>query len=118
MERFDIAVVGAGILGLATARELLRREPLLRIVVLEKESGPARHQTSHNSGVIHSGLYYQPGSVKARLCVRGRELLLAYCRQRRIPFELCGKLVVAVDPDELPRLEDPELRFIDLGRYC
>lgn len=110
MERFDIAVVGAGILGLATARELLRREPSLRIVVLEKESGPARHQTSHNSGVIHSGLYYQPGSAKARLCVRGRELLLAYCWQRRIPFELCGKLVVAVDPEELPRLEDMRRR--------
>lgn len=99
----DIAVVGAGIVGLATARELLRRDRGRRVVVLEKETGVARHQTSHNSGVVHSGVYYRPGSAKARLCVRGSQLMRAYCEEREIPFEVCGKLVVATHEDELGR---------------
>ena len=102
--RYDVAVVGAGILGLATARELIRRDPSRRVVVLDKESGPARHQTGHNSGVIHSGLYYAEGSAKARLCVAGRRLLLDYCAERDIPIRICGKLVVASDESELDRL--------------
>jgi L-2-hydroxyglutarate oxidase LhgO len=101
---YDVAVVGAGILGLATARELVRRYPARRVVVLDKEAGPAAHQTGHNSGVIHSGLYYTPGSAKARLCVSGRRLLLEFCRERDVPVEVCGKLVVASDETELERL--------------
>ncbi|HKW78571.1 MAG TPA: L-2-hydroxyglutarate oxidase [Candidatus Limnocylindria bacterium] len=103
--RFDVAVIGGGILGLATARELLRRDPARRIAVLEKEDGPARHQTGHNSGVIHSGLYYTPGSAKARLCVAGRRLMVAFCRERGVAVDVCGKLVVAADEREIPRLQ-------------
>lgn len=107
---FDVAIVGAGVLGLATAHELLARDPALRIVVLEKEFGPAQHQTGHNSGVIHSGIYYRPGSEKARLCVQGRALLLEHLRERKIPFELCGKLIVALDEKEIPGLHEIERR--------
>ncbi|HZP95378.1 MAG TPA: L-2-hydroxyglutarate oxidase [Candidatus Limnocylindria bacterium] len=99
--RYDVAVIGAGILGLATARELVLRDPARRVVVLEKEPGPAAHQTGHNSGVIHSGLYYAPGSEKARLCVTGRTLMLEYCTAHGVPFDVCGKLVVASDETEL-----------------
>ena len=102
--RYDVAVIGAGILGLATARELIRRYPSRKVLVLDKEAGPARHQTGHNSGVIHSGLYYAEGSAKARLCVAGRRLLLDYCAERDVPVRLCGKLVVASDETELDRL--------------
>ena len=104
--RYDVAVIGAGILGLATARELVQRYPGRKVVVVEKEHGPARHQTGHNSGVIHSGLYYAPGSAKARLCVTGRELMVAYCTEHGIPVETCGKLVVAADESELGRLDE------------
>ena len=104
--RYDVAVIGAGILGLATARELVRREPTRKVVVVEKEHGPARHQTGHNSGVIHSGLYYTPGSAKARLCVVGRRLMVEYCRDRGVPVEICGKLIVAADERELGRLDE------------
>ena len=106
MTRFDVAVIGAGILGLATARELVLREPKRRVVVLEKEHGPAAHQTGHNSGVIHSGLYYAPGSAKARLCVSGRELMHAFCDEHGVSVERCGKLVVATDESELARLDE------------
>jgi len=102
---FDFAVIGAGILGLASARELLRRHPSARIAVLDKEDAPARHQTGHNSGVIHSGLYYPPGSAKARLCVEGRRSLLEFCDEHGIRYELCGKLVVARDESELAQLD-------------
>ncbi len=104
--RFDVGVIGAGILGLATARELVLRDPKRRVVVLEKEAGPAAHQTGHNSGVIHSGLYYAPGSAKARLCVEGRELMHQYCAEHGVPVERCGKLVVATDDSELARLDE------------
>ncbi|MGH2491828.1 MAG: FAD-dependent oxidoreductase, partial [Candidatus Limnocylindria bacterium] len=104
VQRYDVAVVGAGILGLATARELIRRDPSRKVIVLEKEAGPARHQTGHNSGVIHSGLYYAEGSAKARLCVTGRRLLLDFCAEREVPVRLCGKLVIASDESELDRL--------------
>jgi (S)-2-hydroxyglutarate dehydrogenase len=102
---YDLAVIGAGILGLATARELARRHSSSRIVVLEKESGPGRHQTGHNSGVIHSGLYYAPGSAKARLCVLGRRLMLEFCEEHGVAVDLCGKLVVATEESELERLD-------------
>ena len=101
---FDVVVIGAGILGLATARELVTRDPSRRVLVLEKEAAVARHQTGHNSGVIHSGLYYAPGSAKARLCVEGRKLLVDYCQDRGITVELCGKLVVATSEEERGQL--------------
>lgn len=102
---YDMAIIGAGILGLATAMELLSRFPALRLIVLEKEAAIARHQTGHNSGVIHSGIYYVPGSLKARLCVTGRAKLLAFCDAHGIPYDLCGKVIVATDAEELPRLD-------------
>ena len=106
----DLVVVGAGIIGLATARELLRRYPDLAVQVLEREPAIAAHQTGHNSGVVHQGVYYQPGSLKARLCVAGARELYDYCDERGIPAERCGKLIVATDPAELPRLEQLERR--------
>jgi 2-hydroxyglutarate dehydrogenase len=103
----DLIVVGAGILGLAVAREWLNRHPDLRVLVLEKEARIAAHQTGHNSGVIHAGIYYAPGSLKARLCTAGRRELTAYCDEKEIPYERCGKVVVAAEEDELPRLGAP-----------
>jgi len=101
---YDVTVVGAGIVGLATARALLLRHPHLRLAVLEKERQPALHQSSHNSGVVHTGIYYEPGSLKARLCIDGRRALLEYCDAKRIPYRLTGKLIIAVEDGELPRL--------------
>ena len=104
MTTFDIAIVGGGIVGLATALALSEQRPG-SIVVLEAETDIATHQTGHNSGVIHSGLYYKPGSLKASLCIAGRELLYAFCEQQGIAYDRCGKLVVATTEDELPRLD-------------
>ncbi len=106
----DIAVVGAGIVGLATARALAGRHPGLRLAVLDKEPEIAMHQTGRSSGVVHSGLYYAPGSLKARLCVQGAAALAAYCDERGIPLTRCGKVVVATDAGELPRLAELERR--------
>jgi L-2-hydroxyglutarate oxidase len=103
---YDVVVVGAGILGLATARELLQRHPQLRLLILDKEPVLAAHQTGHNSGVLHAGLYYQPGSLKARLCRAGKDSLERYAEERGIGVERCGKLVIAADPEELPALEE------------
>jgi L-2-hydroxyglutarate oxidase LhgO len=97
--------VGGGILGLATARAINERAPDARLVILEKESKLATHQTGHNSGVIHSGIYYAPGSLKARLCVSGSDALMRYCDEHDIAYRLCGKVIVATDESELPRLE-------------
>ena len=102
--RADIAVVGGGIVGLATARALLAQRPGLRLVVVEQEPGLALHQSGHNSGVVHAGLYYAPGSMKARLCREGKRELETYCRDHDIPLEHVGKLVVALTPEELPAL--------------
>jgi L-2-hydroxyglutarate oxidase len=104
--RADVVVVGAGILGLAVAREALLRRPKLKLVVLEKEDAVGRHQTGHNSGVIHSGIYYAPGSLKARLCTEGQRLLYDFCDEHGIEYERCGKVIVATEPGELPRLEE------------
>jgi L-2-hydroxyglutarate oxidase len=93
---YDVVVVGAGIVGLAVARELLSRRPGLRLAVVDKEPEVARHQTGHNSGVIHGGIYYTPGSLKARLCVEGARLMYEFCDEHAIPYERCGKLVVAL----------------------
>jgi L-2-hydroxyglutarate oxidase len=100
----DAAVVGGGIVGLATAWQIAARPGGARVVVLEKEQRVARHQTGHNSGVIHSGIYYKPGSLKALNCRRGKALLEAFCREEQVPFDICGKVVVATLPVELPRL--------------
>jgi L-2-hydroxyglutarate oxidase len=108
--RCDLAIVGAGIVGLALARELTRRHPRLSVCVLEREAELGAHQTSHNSGVIHAGVYYQPGSLKARLCVAGARELYAYCAEREIPHEVCGKLIVATERAELDRLRELERR--------
>lgn len=113
--RYDLAIVGAGIVGLAAAREFLLRQPALRVIVLEKEAAIASQQSGHNSGVIHSGIYYTPGSLKARACVEGQQAMLAFCREQGIPFELCGKVIVALDESELPRLEDLYQRGIKNG---
>src|SRR5690349_17917036 len=102
----DIAIIGGGIIGLATARDLLRRRPGVRLVLLEKERRTGRHQTGHNSGVIHSGIYYAPGSLKAKDCVAGAAQLTAYCDERGIPYERCGKVIVALNDEELPRLDE------------
>jgi L-2-hydroxyglutarate oxidase LhgO len=106
MGMYDVAIVGAGIVGLASARELLHRHPDLRLALLDKEATIGAHQTGHNSGVVHSGIYYAPGSLKARLCVQGARELFAYCAEKGIPAERCGKVIVAADAAELPRLEE------------
>jgi L-2-hydroxyglutarate oxidase len=102
----DVIIVGGGIVGLATALTLLQSKPRLKVLVFEKESELGRHQTGNNSGVIHSGLYYKPGSLKAQNCLRGYKLLISFCQQHDVPFELCGKIVVATEKDELPLLEN------------
>ena len=102
---YDIAIVGGGIVGLATGRELLRRHPHVKIAILEKEAAIGRHQTGHNSGVIHSGIYYAPGSLKAKLCVEGRRALWEYCNAKNIEYRQVGKLIVATEESELGRLQ-------------
>ena len=109
-EQCDLVVVGGGILGLAVARELLARYPDRSLCVLEREPVVGFHQTGHNSGVIHAGIYYKPGSLKARLCVAGARELYAYCEARGVPTLANGKLIVALTPDELPRLDELERR--------
>jgi (S)-2-hydroxyglutarate dehydrogenase len=113
--RFDVVVVGAGILGLATARRLLADRPGLRLVVFEKEADAAVHQSGHNSGVVHSGVYYAPGSLKARLCTAGKAALERYVAERGLAYERCGKVVIALREDELPRLAELERRAIANG---
>jgi L-2-hydroxyglutarate oxidase LhgO len=102
---YDVVVVGAGIVGLAAARELVNRRPGLRLAVIDKERTVGAHQSGHNSGVIHSGIYYAPGSLKARLCVEGAREIYAYCESRGIATERCGKVIVATEPSELARLD-------------
>ncbi|HET9896108.1 MAG TPA: L-2-hydroxyglutarate oxidase [Streptosporangiaceae bacterium] len=109
-DRHDVAVVGAGIVGLAVAREVLARRPGARVLVIDSQPAVARQQTGHNSGVIHAGVYYAPGSLKARLCVAGARLMYEYCAQNGVPVERCGKLIVAISDDELPRLAALEKR--------
>jgi L-2-hydroxyglutarate oxidase LhgO len=103
---YDIAVVGGGIVGLATTRELLLRHPNLRIANVEKEDVWSKHQTGHNSGVIHSGIYYKPGSLKAKLCIEGRKLAWEFCDAKGIEYKNVGKLIVATEESELGRLDD------------
>jgi (S)-2-hydroxyglutarate dehydrogenase len=104
-KRFDMVVIGGGIVGLATAFCIMRRFPQLHLLLAEKEPKVARHQTGHNSGVIHSGIYYKPGSLKARLCVEGAKSMIAFCGQQNIPYEICGKVIVATSEEEFPRMQ-------------
>jgi len=111
----DITVVGAGIVGLATALQIKKENPRLRVLVLEKENRIAAHQTGNNSGVIHSGIYYKPGSLKARNCMDGYRMLIDFCREHAIPYELCGKIIVATSESELQALENIYQRGIGNG---
>ena len=111
----DIAVAGAGILGLAVARELKAREPDARICLLEAEDRLAAHQSSHNSGVVHAGVYYEPGSLRAKLCVEGARSLAAYCAEKGLPWQASGKLIVATTEEEIPRLDELERRGRENG---
>jgi len=104
--RYNVVVIGGGVVGLGVALEIIRRYPHLRLLLLEKEDRVARHQSGHNSGVIHSGVYYKPGSLKARLCVTGAAAMVEFCREHGITHEVCGKVIVATHADELPRLEE------------
>jgi L-2-hydroxyglutarate oxidase LhgO len=103
---YDVVIIGGGIVGLSVGMALLREFPRLRMLVVEKESAVARHQTGHNSGVIHSGIYYKPGSRKAVMCVAGAAAMVDFCRQHGIPHRICGKVIVASSQQELPRLEE------------
>src|SRR4051812_47938822 len=110
-----IGVVGAGIVGLAVARRLAQLRPDARITVVDKEADVAVHQTGHNSGVVHAGLYYAPGTLKAELCTRGRGLLQQFCGRHGLQYDECGKLVVARNDDELPALREIERRATENG---
>jgi len=104
--RYDVVIIGGGVVGLGVGLEITRRFPRLRLLLLEKEGRVARHQSGHNSGVIHSGVYYKPGSLKARLCVSGAAAMIEFCREHGIAHNVCGKVIVATQVDELPRLEE------------
>ncbi len=112
---FDVAIVGAGIIGLATGMKLVERYPGLRAVIVEKEDRVAAHQTGHNSGVIHSGIYYKPGSLKAGLCVSGARELVSFCREHGVAHDICGKVVIATRDDQLPALEELHRRGVENG---
>ena len=113
--RYDVIVIGGGIVGLTTAYELNNLNPQLKIALIEKEHDVAQHQTGHNSGVIHSGLYYKPGSLKAKNCIDGYNMLLDFCNQYEIKYDLCGKLVVAVDESEVTELDKLHKRGLENG---
>ena len=113
--QYDVTIIGGGIVGLATALKILDAYPRTKLLILEKEAQLARHQTGNNSGVIHSGLYYRPGSLKARSCVTGRKALIEFCNENSVPYELCGKVVVATSQEELPRLDELHRRGVANG---
>jgi L-2-hydroxyglutarate oxidase LhgO len=104
--RYNVIIVGGGIVGLAVGLEITQRFPRLRLLLLEKEHRVGRHQSGHNSGVIHSGVYYKPGSLKAKLCVTGAAAMVEFCREHGIPHQVCGKVIVATHEEEFPRLEE------------
>ncbi|KAB2879343.1 L-2-hydroxyglutarate oxidase [bacterium] len=114
-QQFDIGIIGGGIVGLATAYRLSQQYPGLKNVIIEKENRLAAHQTGHNSGVIHSGLYYKPGSTKASTAVRGAQMMIQFCEANSIPYDLCGKVVVATDESELPALDELYRRGVANG---
>lgn len=112
---YDVVIIGAGIIGLGTAIKLLERVPHLKLAILEKEPQVATHQSGHNSGVIHQGIYYKPGSLKAKNCRKGVEELFRFCKEHNIPYQLCGKVIVATTKEELPRLDELERRGLANG---
>ncbi len=114
-QQYDVAIVGGGIVGLATCLRLLEQKPTLKIILLEKEDVVAKHQTGNNSGVIHSGIYYKPGSLKAKNCIEGYYELLRFCDKHDIKYDLCGKIIVATSKSELPALENIYNRGIENG---
>ncbi len=113
--KYDTIVIGAGIVGLATALKLIEKKPDVKLLVLDKEEEPAKHQTGNNSGVIHSGLYYKPGSLKATNCINGYKMMVEFCELHQIPFELCGKVVVATEEKQIPLLDNLEKRGAQNG---
>ncbi len=115
MEHHDVVIVGAGIVGLATAYQLLEKKPELKIAIVEKEYDVAKHQTGNNSGVIHSGIYYKPGSLKAKNCIEGYDALIQFCKAENIKFDLCGKIIVATTEAEIPALETLYQRGLENG---
>src|SRR5688572_24451534 len=112
MNHFQVAIVGGGIVGLATAWQLTERYPELRVGVLEKESAVGTHQTGHNSGVLHSGIYYKPGSLRALNCRSGKAAMEAFCKEHGVPYDICGKVIVAVNELEVPALD----RILERGQ--
>ncbi len=118
VKQADVAIVGGGIVGLATAYRLLQQQPSTKIVVLEKEAAVAAHQTGHNSGVLHSGIYYKPGSLRAVNCREGKLAMQEFCEQEGIAYELCGKVIVAVDESEIPRMQNIYERGQQNGVTC
>ena len=115
LNRVDLTVIGAGIIGLATAHRYLAAHPGKSVLVVEKESGLARHQTGRNSGVLHSGIYYLPGSMKAQMAVSGRSAMVDFCKENGVPHEVCGKVIVATRRDELDRLHSLQVRAGENG---
>jgi len=115
--RYNVIIAGGGIVGLATAYQLLKKNPELNLLIVEKESGIAKHQTGHNSGVIHSGIYYKPGSLKALNCITGYRMLLAFCNEHQIKYDLCGKVIVASKQEELPILQSIYERGLEHGLH-
>lgn len=113
--KYDVSIIGGGIVGLATALQILKLRPQAKLCVVEKEQAVAQHQTGHNSGVIHSGIYYKPNSLKALNCIRGYQMLLDFCQQENIGYELCGKIIVATEQSELATLENVYQRGIANG---
>jgi L-2-hydroxyglutarate oxidase len=113
--KYDVTIIGGGIVGLATAYNILLKKPNTRLLLLEKETAIAQHQTGNNSGVIHSGIYYKPGSLKAKNCIEGYHMLLEFAQKNEIPYDLCGKIIVATLPEELPGLETLYQRGLENG---
>src|SRR6185436_4190793 len=114
-QTFDCAIIGGGIVGLATGMAVLRKMPGVRLVILEKESDLAEHQTGRNSGVIHSGIYYKPGSYKAKFARAGSRSMVEFCEEHDLPYDVCGKVIVATREEELPLLQNLLLRGQENG---
>ena len=112
---YDFAIIGGGIVGLSTGMAIYQRFPNAKVVVIEKESSVANHQTGHNSGVIHSGIYYKPGSFKARFARQGSQSMTEFCQTHGIQHDICGKVIVATKPEEIPLLENLYKRGLDNG---